>query len=424
MTATRPHAPWLLPNLGAEEGRDWAAYPTQPHARVAARLFALLLPADTILLHPLAAGGWAREPAALHWPPALGEPARDAVAPWLDPGRDALAWLPTPGLARALAEEGPDGEPARLAGASPALIHRLHDKCFALEAARSLALDSPALAGLSLCLEPEDLADSDRTVAHLAQALDRWPAWTGRRFTLKPRLGSSGRGRVGGQGRIDTPALRGALPRLARCGGAVFEPWLERTLDLSVALHVPRTPDPPEVLASFELIATRSGVYRGHLGVLEADGGIGSGDAQDARLRAGATAVAARARDAGFAGACGVDAFRFRGPDGQEAWRGAVELNARPTMGVVVWGLLRRARARLREHGPKSAAGATYFLFALFDAEAEARSRPMLDPAPVGLQTLELASPRARDDEPRPRLHLADDPGLLRALARAVASAR
>ncbi|MEZ4330803.1 MAG: HAD family phosphatase [Myxococcota bacterium] len=419
-------APWILPNLGAEEGRDWAAYPSQSHARVCARLFALLLPAQARLLHRGPGGRWFGEPAAAHWPACLGEPDEMAVAPWLAPQPpEAIAWLNTRALANALAAGGPDGRPARLAGPAPALVETLHDKGFALAAARALALHPAALDPLIHCLEPEALADTDRTIARLEAALAAWPAWTQGRFTLKPRHGSSGRGRVGGQGRVDTPALRGALARLARCGGALFEPWLERTRDLSVALHVAKAPGTPAVLASFELIATPSGVYRGHLGRLSAKGEAASGDPEDDRLRAGAAAVAARARDAGYFGPCGVDAFRYRAAGGEEAWRGAVELNARPTMGLVVWGLLERVRAR---GAARPARGAPLdgkgFLFALFDAQAEARARAVLARAGDALDVFDLGSPRARADDPLPRLCFSDDAALLRALARAATDGR
>lgn len=415
-------APWILPNLGAEEGRDWAAYPSQPHARVAARLFALLMPAPARLLHPRPTGGWIGEQAAAHWPAGLGDPSSEAVAPWLAPRPpEAIAWLNTRTLADALAAGGPDGRPARLAGAAPEIVAPLHDKRFALRAARELDLHPAALDPLIVCLEPETLADADRTIARLEAALAAWPAWTHRRFTLKPRHGSSGRGRVGGRDRVDTPALRRALPRLARCGGAIFEPWLERTRDLSAVLHVPKTPDAPAVLASYELITTPSGVYRGHLGRVSTTGGAVSGDPEDDRLRAGATAVAERAGALGYFGPCGVDAFRFRAADGGEAWRGVVELNARPTMGLVVWGLLERVRTSgfaRRGRGDRSEAAG--FLFALFDAAAEERARGVFARAGDALDVLDLGSPRARADEPRPRLCRSGDPALLRALARAV----
>jgi len=420
MTRGSEEAIWLLPNLGAEEGTDFAAYPRLPHARIAARLFGLLLPARARLAHPGPDGGWRSERVGDHWPPGLGEPAEDPVEGWLDPSPDALAWLATPALAARLARAGPTGRPMRLAGPDPELLRPLHDKRFAVDTARRLALDPPELSDLIVALEPEELADADALAARLDAALDRWPDWTGRRFTLKPRFGSSGRGRVGGTGRIDLSRLCGALPRLARQGGALFEPWLERTIDLSVALRVPGPAAPPEILASFEMITTASGVYRGHAGEIDATGRIHSGDRDDARARECATALVARAAAAGLTGPCGVDAFRFRlGETGPERLRGAVELNARPTMGLVAWGLVRRALAVVPTTGSPAAPAARAFLFTQLTGDTDARRQAMLEQSGPGALAIELA-PRGAADEPRPLLFFGSDRRALREAHRAV----
>lgn len=420
LTGAKAAATCLLPNLGAEEGEDWRAYPRLPHARVAARLFGLLFPADTRLADPAPEGAWHEESVADRWPDALGAPAKTAVEPWLDPRPDALAWLNTTRLAQTLRSGGPAGHPLRLAGPSPERLHVLHDKRFTFESARALALDPPELDALILALDPEALADADALVARLEETLARWPAWTGHRFTLKPRFGSSGRGRVGGHGCIDSPSLRGALPRLARQGGVLFEPWLDRTIDLSVALRVPADGGAPEVLASFEMITTKSGVYRGHAGLLDAAGGIRSGDRDDERARACARALVERAAAAGLTGPCGVDSFRYRVGEGEhEAYRGAVELNARPTMGLVVWGLIRRVLAspaalRLQDAGPRRA-----FLFTQLDPDGETQRSAILDRAGPGALAIELL-PRRAPDEPRPLLFFGPDRAALREAHRAV----
>lgn len=420
MTSAADEPIWILPNLGAEEGADFGAYPRLPHARVAARLFGLLLPARARLAHPGPDGAWRSERVVDAWPPDLGEPATAPIEPWLDPSPEALAWLATRSLAERLARGGPTGRPMRLAGPDPERLRPLHDKRFAVDTARILALDPPELSDLILALDPEELADADALGARLDAALDRWPAWTGRRFTLKPRFGSSGRGRVGGTGRLDRDTLRGALPRLARQGGALFEPWLERTIDLSVALHAPGPEAEPEILASFEMITTRSGVYRGHAGEVDAAGRIRSGDPDDDRLRTGARAIVERAAAAGLTGACGVDAFRFRfGESGREGLRGAVELNARPTMGVVAWGLLRRALAVAPTKGPDRDPRALAFVFTQLTGDTDARRLAILEQAGPGARALELAPCRTAD-EPRPLLFLGPDRHALREAHRAV----
>ncbi len=412
-------APWILPNLGAEEGSDWRAYPNQPHARVAARLFSLLFAQTARRIHACPDGRWISESVATHWPPALGPLPEQPVEPWLDTTPDAFAWLNTPSLAESLTRGLPGQPSVRLAGPDPDRVHALHDKRFALDCARALGLHSQALDPLILVLDPDECLRSDETLARLAGALEAWPAWTGRRFTLKPRFGSSGRGRTGGEGRVDVPAVRGALARLARRGGAVFEPWLERTRDLSVALHLPPGATRPAILASFEMLTTRSGGFRGHCGELDSQGGISSGDPDDARLRSGACAVVERAAARGFFGVCGVDAFRYR-EDDREGWRGALEFNARPTMGLVSYGLVRRGLSRLRGPLASPGDGARGFLFTLLDEGdgIDSQRDAILAGAGEDARALELA-PRRTSGEPCPLLFFARDPQRLRAAHRA-----
>lgn len=436
--APGPPRPWILANLGAEEGRDFAAAQKAPHAAIAARLFGLLFPADASLVRLQAGGPPIASSVGEHWPSALGPPSPRSVAPWwLEPGSDAVAWLHTASLRAALIAAGPPYADARLAGPSPDCVRSHHDKRFAFETACARGLLEPELADAIRVLDPDLLAREDDCIAQLESALADWPDWMQRRFTLKPRFGSSGRGRVGGRGRADSPAVRGALARLARAGGALFEPWLERTFDLSVVLRVPRDPDPPQVLASFELLATRSGVYRGHFGLLEPDGTIHSGDRDDLRAREQAMELAARAQAGGFSGPCGVDAFRYRidgtrpGDPPREAWRGAVELNARATLGTVVWGILQRALSAPdrdpaadapRARGDRAPGrGRRAFLFAFFDPRAldQGAEQSMLARSGAGARVLALdGGPVA--DAPRPLLFLADDPIALRDAYRAV----
>ena len=412
--------PWILPNLAAEEGLDWRAYPSAPHARVAVRLLALLFSKSARIVHPEGGGAWRSESAAAEWPSALGAPPDHAVLPWLDTSPDAFAWIHTRSLADSLARGLPGQPRVALAGPDLDCVHALHDKAFALEASRSLGLHPPDLDPLLLVLSPEDLGRPDEALARLTHALDAWPAWTGRRFTLKPRFGSSGRGRVGGEGQVDTPAVRGALARLARRGGAVFEPWLARSRDLSVVLHLPSANAEPSILASFEMLTTRSGVFRGHCGKLDVEGSVWSGDPEDDCLRAGAAEIARMASDRGFFGACGVDAFRYRTGDGErEAWRGAVEFNARPTMGLVTYGLLRRALPHLP--GPLAASDRAplAFLFTILDEHADDQRTAILERSGQDAHAIELAARRI-PGEPRPLLFFGRDRKALREAHRAI----
>jgi len=339
----------LLPNLGAEEGDDWRAFLHEPHARVAARLWSHLYSRGARFRYPAASPRdvWRSARCADRWPTALGPEPEEPVFPWLEESDHPTAWLNTKSLERSASDAL--GRPP--SGPRADQIALTHDKAFAIETARELGLVSRGLEPLIQVLDAEALRSPDSLIETLDASLRRWPEWTGRRFTLKPRLGSSGRGRVGGSESADTQAVRGALSRLAERGGAIFEPWLERRTDLSIVLLVP-SPNSretlPTVLGSLEMCATASGVFRGHCGEVDSRGRLFSGHREDETLRADAAAVAKHARGRGFFGPCGVDAFSYIESD-RERLRGLVEFNARATMGLVTIGLVRRALPHVRE---------------------------------------------------------------------------
>ena len=334
----------LIPNLGAEEGEDLRAYREQAPVRTAAHLWMLLFPRRARLLVSDEPGPRGRD----LWPPDLGAPPTRAAFDFLD--RDETqAWLDTAAARDACAE---------LAGPGPGGVAALHDKAFAVEASEVLGLLPRRLAPLIEVYSPDRMADADAMVAELRAKLAEWPDWTGGCFTLKPRFGSSGRGRVGGTGSDDLDRVRGALPRLAARGGAIFEPWLDRVTDLSVVMHVSEpvegvAPSPLTLLGSLEMWNGPGGGYRGHFGEIDHRGRVFSGDADDEALRADAAAVASLARERGFKGPCGVDALRYVEPDatgaGVPRLRGAGEFNARATMGLVAIGLVKRALPRVRK---------------------------------------------------------------------------
>ena len=133
-------------------------------------------------------------------------------------------------------------------------------------------------------------SDPDAAVSTLRRELDAWPPAMRERFCLKPRLGSSGRGRVRGRGDdVDTPALRGALTRLADRGGAVLEPWLDRTLDLSVSFHLAdATSGPPlALLGTLVSVTSGAGLPLGHRGQIDHRGRLYSGAPDDDDVRLG-----------------------------------------------------------------------------------------------------------------------------------------
>ncbi len=404
----------LLPNLAAEEGDDWRAYTRESPVRIAARLWALLFSKTATLRIPSPqpedeACAWVDLPVVDLWPPSLGAPPSEPVYPWIQPPNSLVPWLRTASIDSQTAQH----EELRMSGPEPEIVARVHDKAFAVEAARTLELQPESLVDLISVVEAQEFASPDALLEALTARLASWPSWTDRRFTLKPRSGSSGRGRVAGQGILDTAAIRGAFPRLAQRGGAIFEPWLERCVDLSVCLKIPEPGSSetlPTLLGSLELLVTPSGVYRGHCGELDSRGRIFSGHHEDENLRAQAASIANRAREAGYFGPCGVDAFVYREAD-RERLRPAVEFNARPTMGLVTLGLLRRARPQLRAELALGPGDRGAFLFAMLPA-SEIANR-IVEQAGAHARSIRLTG-CDEDGAPRPVLFFSHDLAPLR----------
>ncbi|MDA1186173.1 MAG: hypothetical protein O2930_16235 [Acidobacteria bacterium] len=302
MTDTR-NAPRLIANLGAEEGRSGR----EAAARVGG---------EAALLAELWRG--------------LFEPP---VFPWLD-GIEVAAWLNDADAER-------EAGTRVLSGASAAVVRRVHDKAWAVSVARAERLEPPVLRGVPTSLAPEELR-APGAAAHVADVLAGWPAWARARFTLKPRFGTSGRGRVAGVDGVVSDAMQGAFERLASRGGAVLEPWLDRLADASAQLHIARD-GVVTLLGTLQIVTTGSGQPRGHRGECDARGQARSGIGEDDALREAAQVVGARAAGDGYHGPCSIDAFAFRSPvDGSRGFRPLVEFNARFTAGTVALGHVAR----------------------------------------------------------------------------------
>ena len=223
-------------------------------------------------------------------------------------------------------------------GAPAAVVRQVHDKGFAIATAVKLGLVDDALAGTLTVLAPHELQ-----AALIEDTIGRWPPWARAQATLKPRWGTSGRGRVAVRGGVLDERARNGLAGLAARGGAILEPWLERVLDLSSQWLV-LDDDAPRLLGCTRMITRRSGVWLG-CEVHGGDDGQSSGTAWDGQLVAAARPLVQAAADAGYRGVCGVDAFTWHN-DGVERLRGVVELNARFTGGLIALASLHGIRGR------------------------------------------------------------------------------
>jgi hypothetical protein len=283
----------------------------------------------------------------------LGRAFTDVVArapwPWLARARGLIAWLNVAAAAREASARG-----LALWGAPVDVVRAVHDKAFTLShpSAHASALHGePGVAAFSADAAsafPSALLDATQmTPAHVARVVDTWPAWARASFTLKPRWGTSGRGRARGANGALAPDAIGALPRFAAHGGAVVETWAARVLDLSSLWFVDDTGAPHVVGTTLQRVRP-SGVYLGCTFALD-DGGARADTAWDARVLDEARPFVARAAALGYRGPLGVDAFVWRHPEtGAETLRAVVEVNARFTAGHVAIGLALLAGAHAR----------------------------------------------------------------------------
>jgi hypothetical protein len=406
----------LLPNLGGEEPGDWQAALRHPPVASAARLWRFLFPADARVVETAAAGPETK-PSPYEtwneWPACFSDPSQAAFA-WLDGAEGWQAWLCDRRAHEQIAALGgsltaPPGE----------IVERVHDKAFAEEQARAQGLVPRSLRNASHVLGPEALRDEATAIARIREATRDWPDWIAGRGTLKPRMGTSGRGRVDFRAdEITGPDSAGArqlarrLPHLASCGGAVLEPWLERVTDLSASLWI-EADGTVVIVGSLELLTTPSGGWRGHRGELDSRGRVFSGRPEDESLREAAAALAGGAAGEGYFGPAGLDALVFLEPDPaddrtpRERLRPVVELNARYTMGIVTIGAIRRALPAIRSElglGPGERLG-----FVLL-ADAPQGGWPAVEARlQRGTRLLPLGPESAAPETPRPALLVGPD---------------
>jgi len=322
----------LLANLGAEES-DWTRMVSHPRVRTVARLWAALFPADARLVGPGAPEPPRLAGALAHTQdePALAELcfSPGALVPWLSTIE-----------ARSLAQE----HGLTLAACDPDIVRYVHDKAFAHHVALETGLIPESLADSTLVLHASELTSARDVRARIAQAVALWPDALRARFTVKPRIGTSGRGRVSGvDGDVSEERLANALPRLRAAGGAIVEPWLDRVADVSAQLHIASATD-VRVLGTLRQLTSEHGAPLGHAGEIGCSGHVSSGLDCDEALRVAASLLGLAAAQQGFRGVCGVDALLFRNVHGHATLRPVVELNARFTMGTVALGHVARAR--------------------------------------------------------------------------------
>ena len=298
----------LLPNIGAEERHRSEQVLTQhPVVIHLGELWKMCLePSATSQQDPGQANS------LIHW---NGLPQSSGLMPWIATESTLLE-----AQQRGLTHLGP----------SPEAVQRVHNKGFAAKLAQSIAHTT----GWEHSHVIEKNLSEKEAQNLLEEVISAWPHWAQENFTIKPSMGSSGRGRIAGKnGRIDTQHIRG-LMKMSQRGGAIIEPWYFTIRNLSTQMLF-TSQQTYRILGHTSQILTRAGTYLGNHGLLSS-GGCSSGTHFDTELERIAHLVAPLIQKAGFEGVCGFDAFSFTCPEsGSTKLRAPLEVNARFTSATV-----------------------------------------------------------------------------------------
>lgn len=340
-----PAARLLVGNLFFENELARAAYPRRRRPPGISRLAV-----DTVSGQATMLRAFAREGDRL-WLPAAVEP--DRVLPFpglpvprlesgpLKPADEILAWGETAPIAAL--------RPAKGETPQVSLDGPLHEVVWSLppppvEVARAVSHRSfcfESATGLGFVLPGTRMIES-------WEELDRHARSFPGSWVVKAPLSAAGRYRYiheAGES-LDEPRNRGAVERLLELQSPLlFEPWVDRTEDFGcVALLGPSGLR----LAGFHrLLVNRRGHFHG-IELRAAFRGIeGLEDKEKARMEEGLNTVAAALRQAGYTGPFGIDAWRYRRPDGKPAFQALGEINARMTFGLVARALVDRVREPL-----------------------------------------------------------------------------
>lgn len=298
----------LLPNIGAEEshrqGQTVAQHPVVTHLGELWRnsFGALAKPLDGISQS-------AHKP---HWN-------------WLPQESGLMPWFSTEATLLDAQQRGLDH-----LGPCPRAVQTVHNKGFAAKLAQSIEHHCGWQHSHVI-----DKIDSDQEAQkRLEIILSNWPAWARANFTIKPCMGSSGRGRIAGKnGLIATQHIRGLI-KMSQRGGAIVEPWYSTQNNLSTQLLF--TPDKKyRILGHTSQLLTRAGTYLGNHGSVQ-EGNPHSGTHFDFELDRLTHLIAPLIIAEGFQGVCGFDAFSFLCPEsGKIKLRAPLEVNARFTSATV-----------------------------------------------------------------------------------------
>ncbi len=324
----------LLPNLAGEEGESWKRMRFHPKVSRVVSLWRCLFSKDALVL---AEGKQAASP----WPETLGKPPERPVFAQMENSGRLVPWFVDSGIPdfcakRKLRVDLPD----------PKRVRRVHDKAFAqvFVQAENL-LPAPLKDIIHVFPAPRQKEDVERLYSEVLNVVSAWPEWARANFTLKPRLGSSGRGRLAGkEGALERKAFLSFVQRCQEREGFLLEPWLERKEDLSSQYWI-HADGSVEHLGSLRLFNNASGGYLGHGGLLCSQRSVISGSPFDQQLIHTSMPLVREVAAQDYVGPLGVDAFSFQDPESEAVlFRPLLECNARYTMGTIALGLVKRVQ--------------------------------------------------------------------------------
>ncbi|MCC7541857.1 MAG: hypothetical protein IT379_36900 [Deltaproteobacteria bacterium] len=236
-------------------------------------------------------------------------------------GMAGRAFCPTPRARRLLREAGAAPEPAP----ELAVLRAVNSRAFCA------ALGERSLPD---CAFVEDLESALRLLSRRSPT-DRWLA--------KRAFGFAGKGQRRFSSSPSAADLAWVRASMA-AGGLQIEPFVEVALEVALHGHVDASGACRRGKPCVQT-CDAFGTWR-HSRVAE-PGEIG--DAEQEALRSAFDETAVALANAGYFGPFGIDAFRWRAPDGALRFRPRSEINARFTMGYPV-GMQDRSRSRSRRH--------------------------------------------------------------------------
>jgi len=322
------------------------------------------------------------------WLPASVDPARVLPVPGLplprlesglpiEPASEILSWAETPRIANLRFSKA---EPAEITLDAPLqeLLWQLpppDPRTVMLVNHRSFCFD--LLEGRGQLLPGARML---ATRAELDRHLQSGTPGTQESWVLKAALSAAGRDRyihpVGEN--LDPLKVQRRIERLFRDHSPLlFEPWMDRTADFGCAAVL--TPSELRLASFHKLLVDSQGRFKG----IELRAGFRGieelGEKERAQMEQALDTVAAALRKNRYTGPFGIDAWRYRQPDGTLAFQPVGEINTRLTFGFVARTLV----DRLREPLGLSPDARVRLLFGKGLPEARPGVIPLLAPHPA-----------------------------------------